>query len=77
MTKEIETVVNVRGFEMKSWILSGEITSTTDVHIEVPAEKQKALGTVWNPGKDCFHFEVKLNFSPKSKEAKGRTRFEE
>ena len=67
MIKEIETVVNAGGFEMKSWILSGEITSRTDVHIEVPAEKQKALGTVWNPGKDCFHFEVKLNFSPKSK----------
>ena len=41
--------------------------SRTDVHIEVPAEKQKALGTMWNPGNDCFHFEVKLNFSPKSK----------
>ena len=63
MTKEIET----GAFEMKSWILSGEVTSRTDVHIEVPTEQQKALGTVWNPGNDCFHFEVKLNFSPKSK----------
>ena len=46
MTKEIETVVNAGGFEMKSWILSGEITRRTDVHIEVPAEVQKALGTL-------------------------------
>ena len=60
MTEEIEAVVNAGGFEMKSWILLGETTSRTDVHIEVPAEKQKALKTVWNPGKDCFHFEVKV-----------------
>ena len=67
MIKEIEAVVNTGGFEMKSWIVLGESTGRADVHIEAATDKEKVLGIAWNPGKDCFHFEVKLNFSPKKK----------
>ena len=52
---------------MKSWLISGEPTAREDVHIEQATDNEKVLGIVWNPEEDCFHFEVKLNFSPKKK----------
>lgn len=66
-TKEIEAVLGEGGFEMKGWVISGESNEGADVHIEQRKEEEKVLGIAWSPSEDCFHFEVKLNFSPKKK----------
>jgi hypothetical protein len=47
--KEIETVVKAGGFEMKSWVVSGESANDEDIHFEQIADKEKALGVSWDP----------------------------
>ena len=52
---------------MKSWVVSGESGNDEDIHFEQIADKEKVLGVAWDPREDCFHFEVKLNFSQKKR----------
>ena len=66
-TEEITAVVSTGGFEMKGWVVSGESIDGGNIHIEQALDKEKAFGIAWSPREDCFHFEVKLNFSPKKK----------
>ncbi|XP_071525744.1 uncharacterized protein [Panulirus ornatus] len=65
LMKEIERVVAQGGFKIKHWILSGD-HSPVNIRLDLAEiHKEKVLGVVWEPKRDVFVFEVKVNFSPK------------
>ena len=70
MTKEINAVVEAGGFHMKSWVVSNEPGNDDDIHFEQTTDREKVLRVSWDPKEDCFHFEVKLNFSQKKRKVR-------
>ena len=65
VTRNIEKLVDIRGFKIKGWTISGSSDSWNEKEIPsemyVPAEK--VLGVCWRPVEDLFCFKVTLNFS--------------
>ena len=78
---EIDEVLGKGGFKVKEWIYSGSVQkSTTFVdHNEQRAvqlftgssivfnDTERVLGLGWDPGSDMVRYDVKLNFSKKSR----------
>ena len=69
ITLNIEKLVDVGGFKIKGWTISGSADSRKEKEIpsetRVPAEKD--LGVCWRPIEDLFRFKVTLNFSGRKK----------
>ena len=55
VTRNIEKLVDIGGFKIKGWTISGSS--------ETYAPAEKVLGVCWRPVKDLFCFKVTLNFS--------------
>ena len=49
--------------------MSGDLTEPSDASIpaQLTVNGEKLLGVGWDPGRDCFYFKVKINFSRKIK----------
>ena len=69
LARDIEASIETGAFEIKSWTFTGD-SSTPDTFLnnnrQVESESQKVLGIQWNPNKDEFYFNTKINFSPKN-----------
>lgn len=63
MITDMEKILEVRGFKMKHWIISGiNHQNNLDSRI-LNSDSEKILGLVWKPQEDQFSFKVKINFS--------------
>ena len=75
VTAEIDLVLSKGSFVIKEWITSSSAPSVTSSaakqifagSADAASEVSKVLGVVWNPQKDTFEYNVKVNFSQKSR----------
>ena len=73
LAKDIETVLSKGGFKIKSWYYSGDESAERyfidgngiENNFVQKEPTQRVLGVCWDSGKDCFKFQVKLNFNLK------------
>ena len=63
---DVQHVLALGNFKLKHWIVSGQYDIKDDDVKVLETKHVKILGLSWNPQKDYFFFEIKLNFSPKS-----------
>ena len=65
LTKDIEAILEPRGFHIKEWIYSGSQTASA-IPVKADSEEQRlmgdeierVLGVQWEPGSDALEFEV-------------------
>ena len=69
ITRDIEKLIDNRGFKVKGWIISGDPDNRDEMVIpdDKHAATEKVLGVSWNPVADQFRFRVKLNFSERTR----------
>lgn len=71
LMKEIESVVARGGFKIKQWTLSGDQSHASDKVINLAeVDQEKVLGVVWEPKRDVFVYDVKINFSSKRRKVR-------
>ena len=65
VTQNIEKLVDIGGFKIKGWTISGSSDSQNEKGMpsETYAPTEKVLGVGWRPVEDHFCFNVTLNFS--------------
>ena len=65
VTRNIEKLVDIGGFKVKGWTISGSSDSRNEKEIpsKTCAPAEKVLGVCWRPVEDLFCFKVTLNFS--------------
>jgi len=79
VTTEIDLVLSKGSFVIKEWITSTSSSSITSAKQicegskDTDSEVSKVLGVVWNPQKDTFEYNVKVNFSPKSRKIRSES----
>lgn len=69
LMKEIESCLAEGGFKIKNWVMSGDSHECADIKV-LSSDYERVLGLVWNPKKDEFKFETKINFSPQVKKVR-------
>ena len=78
LTEDIDYMSSKGNFKIKKWLYSGEnnvekpINDTNRMQNSATqhAPAQKVLGVCWDPVKDCFKFQVNLNFSIKRRKVR-------
>ena len=65
VTRNIEKLVDIGGFKIKGWTISGSSESRNEKEIpsETYAPAEKVSGVCWRPVEDLFCFKVMLIFS--------------
>lgn len=80
ITKEIDEILEVGGFKIKGWIISGKEQNTLSKNLadqqvvqlltcsdgDIP-NLERVLGMGWVPNEDVLRYKVKLNFSAKKR----------
>ena len=69
LSQDIEKAIVKGGFQVKEWILSGDISKQEEtIMVQKPhTSTEKILGIKRSPYEDQLCFEVKIEFSPKRK----------
>ena len=69
LTKDTEMVLQLGGFQVKRWQLTGESTplNASDQQLKGDSFHIGVLGVSWSPVKDTVTYDVSLNFSHKRK----------
>ena len=62
LAKDIDHVLDVGGFAIKHWIVSGDQRKSTPGIKLLSTETEKILGLTWKPVEDVFTFSVQLTF---------------
>lgn len=66
--KEVEEVLEARGFVMKQWVMSGDEGVLHEKLLDV--SRERVLGLDWKPMEDVISFKVKLNFSKTARQGR-------
>ena len=74
LASEVEALLAAGGFKLKDWIISKGHNESVDINRSVSnnlniseTKQEKVLGMLWDPHKDFFKFQVKVNFSLKQR----------
>ena len=60
MTKEIDTLLQLGGFEVKQWIISKHNISVKEEDGRTFSNRHNVLGMIWERSLDVFRYSVKL-----------------
>lgn len=69
-TKDVDKILDVGGFKIKSWLIGSAIESANTSRPEVDLAEERVLGVIWDPQRDIYRYKVSLNFDPTRNKAR-------